>query len=292
MGYGIDDGIDNYAFDGMYCDYNAIKTQTEKDAEDRLSKKLKGQLKKLKQNFLASLLTFESNLSIRNYLVKKILINNEKYMIRRYAKKENLPIKYSIVAEQKEALDILLKNFLKQVARINLNENIRTDIQQIIHATYENKENNTAYQRVGFIRSYIYETVKKQYGSDLGCDLPPEPTRCLLSACRLHFNLFDIRKNNLEYLKSQIALNESQYNIEMKAPLLLRHKNSNKKVTPHWKAQHMNTLLYFNDESSRKVINAILNFDVKIERACYLDNLLNSIIDLNYLERLIKLIKI
>lgn len=292
MGYGIDDGSKYYAFDGMHCNYNNIMTDAEEQSEEATVEQDKITLNKLKEKFLASLLTFESNLSIRNHLVKRTLVNDEKYMIRRYAQKENLPQKYSLVAEQKEGLDILLKNFLKQIARIDLNERIRAEIHDLIQKTYENEGNKTAYQRVGLIRSYIYETVKSKYGSDIGCDLPSSPTRCILSACRLHLNLFDIRKNNLEYLKSQISLNESQYNIEMQTPLLSMHKKSNKKIIPHWKAQHMKTLLYFNNKSSREVIDSILNLDVKLERANYLDSVLFTVIGNNYLEKLIKLMKI
>lgn len=292
MGYGIDDGSKYYAFDGMHCNYNNIMTDAEEQSEKASVEQDKITLNKLKQKFLASLLTFESNLSIRNHLVKKILINDEKYMISRYSKKENLPQKYSLVAEQKEGLAILIKNFLKQIARIDLNEKIRAEIQHLINDTYENEGNNTAYNRVGLIRSYIYEAVKKKHGSDIGCDLPTNPTRCILSACRLHLNLFDIRKNNLDYLKSQIILNKSQYNIEMNTPLLSRYEGSNKKTTPHWKAQHMKTLLYFNNESSREVIDAILDFDVKLERDKYLDNILFAVLRNNYLDRLINLLKI
>ena len=99
MGYGIDDGSKYYAFDGMHCNYNNIMTDAEEQSEEATVEQGKVTLNKLKKNFLASLLTFQSNLSIRNHLVKKILVNEEKYMIRRYAQKESLPQKYSLVAE-------------------------------------------------------------------------------------------------------------------------------------------------------------------------------------------------
>lgn len=277
-----------YASDGMYFNYDAIKTESQ-EYEEELDKI---KLNKLKLKISAGLLTFKSNLSIRNHLVNVILANDEKYMVRRYSQKENLPFKYSLVAEQKEGLDILIKNFLKQIARIALNENIRAEIHELIQNIYENEGNKTAYQRVALIKSYIYEAVKSKYGSDIGCDLPSNPTRCILSACRLHLNLFDIRKNNLDYLKKQIILNKSQYNTEMNTPIISIHDNSNKKITQHWKAQHMKTLLYFNHESSRKVIGSILNLNVKLERVDYLESILSTVMGNNYLEKLIKFMKI
>jgi len=294
MNYGGDE--EHYGFDGMYCNLDTLKSDAEEEAEEQTKVEAQKQAeetkKKLEKRFLASLLTFESNLSIRNHLVKKILINGEKKMIRNYTKREKLPQKYSLVAEQNNGLEILIKNFLKQIARIELNEKVRTEVQHLIHKIYENKENHTAYQRVALVRSYIYKAVENKYGSGMGYGLPVHPTKCILSASRLHLNLFDIRKNNLDYLKSQIILNDSYYNIEMNTPLLSIHKDPNKKKTPHWKAQHMRTLLYFSNDSSTGVINSILDIDVNLDKDKYLNSLLLIVIRNNYLEELIKFMKI
>jgi hypothetical protein len=254
------------------------------DEESKFSEKVEAINKKI---FLIELIPYScSSLSIRNFIIKKLLTSFEENMIKGYASKEQLPKKYVLVAKEKNSLPSLIKCFLKQIAKINLDETIRDEICKLTNKIYKNVENSTVYDRVFLIRSYIYSTVKNYYCKDVGYDLPSSPMRYILSACRLHLNLFDIRENNVDYLIEQIALNKSQYDIEIHTPLTSMHKKTNKKHTKHWKAQHMKTLLDYNIKKSEIYdLYFVLNLDVGLERDCYLEKIYSRFSP-NVLERL------
>lgn len=270
----------HYAYDGMYCDLDKIVSQAEEDYIARQEEKYRKirKLEKLKiiKAISKKLPGYSSNESIREVLFKKIIKHDEYYMINRYASSENLPDKYVFIAKDQNGLETLIKGYIKHVTKTQLNHQLIEKIENIVEELYENKNNDIVYNRVALIRIFLYQIVEKKYGSGAGFQLPSDVTKNILSACRLHLNLYDIRHKNTEYIVHQIKLNKNQHKYEMSKKANKSRIQENKKNIPHWKARHMKTLLFFNNKESREVCNVIWEISLNISRSAYIDQALNK----------------
>jgi hypothetical protein len=266
-----------YAFDGMYFNYEQVESEVEDNINAGKQQKEIVLIQKQKNELMQHLSGYESNFAIQKYLLKKILSSDEKYMIMRYATSENLPEKYLLVAEKKDGLITLIKGFLKHIAKLNLDEKVVNKIQKLVADIYANNKNQIVYYRVAMIRTFLYQLVDDKYGSVSGQRLPVNHTKNILSACRLHLNLHDMKNKSSVYIEEQIILNKQQYDREMKTEFPSRDYDSTKRFIPHWKARHMKTLMYFNLKKSREVRDEILTLDINIPRENYIKRVTDKV---------------
>jgi hypothetical protein len=280
MSYDSDDGEQYYAFDGMHCDYDHIISEAEEQAiewaEAQLVETNKIELQKIKMKFATYTSGCESNIQIRNVILDRLFRGNQEYMIGRYARNEKLPFDFVIAAKQSDGINILTKSLLNRIGKIELTKSVCDSIDALVCDVYTNIKNEIIYYRVSSIRTFIYETIDEHYGKNACVQLPVEAMMNFLSACRLHLNLYDIKHRNSQYQEYQLKLNSEAYSYEMckqedESSLL----QNSKKYMPHWKARHMKTLAYFNEPKYRQCLDQVINLNIDLGRAEYLEQIVN-----------------
>jgi len=178
-----------------------------------------------------------NNTEIKNKVIKKILLNSLDKMIANYMQKEALPSEFVKVSKQKNGLEILIKYFFKNNGGYILTKELIDEINIFLNDIYENDKLDIVYERVGKIQKFIHQKIDDKYGYGAHLNLDTKKMKNILSASRLHLNIFDIKNYNMNTL---IQLIEESKKNSFKA-----YMSSNKFYYPMWKARGMKSLIYF-----------------------------------------------
>lgn len=196
---------------------------------------------------------FSSSETYRTYHFFDLLISNISEIVKRYCKYENLTVDYAEVAKQKNVLkDIILVHIADLDLQFNLND--ITKINTIIPDIYINKNRKSVYNRVGLIQNLLHELASEQK-KDIA-DLDKEVMRKLLSLCRLHIAISDIRKKNINLIKRELIQNHFD-SMDYSPPLYVT--TLNKQYVQSWKKRHLKSLLHFCPEDVRLILRNLIN---------------------------------
>jgi hypothetical protein len=194
---------------------------------------------------------FSENKYVKEAVIKKVFLDFLKKDIQRYISQERIPEVFINIAVQKNALEIILKVFLKQECHFVLDANIVTRIKELSASIYENKGSLIVYNRVARIQKFIHIVIQEKYGKGSHLQLNKLKMRNLLSICRLHLEFNDIRYKSLSYLLEQEELKEEATCFDYISPVrptLL----PNQKYVPRWKYRNKHIVSPFSDYSSVK----------------------------------------
>ena len=212
---------------------------------------------------------------IKNKLIKKIFHDNLDDMIIRYAEIESLPKEHVKIVKLNNCLEILIKGFFKKVGGFVLTSNLIDEIDSFIESIYINDDLKIVYERVSEIQRFIHENIDFKYGSNAHQKLPVKHIKNLLSASRLHLNIYDIK-----YMDScPLILLIERSNEASTAEKINNKKISlpkGKKYIKNWRVRHMRPLLYFNYESVKIKIQNIYELDDKLPINEFKNNILDA----------------
>ncbi len=92
-------------------------------------------------------------------------------------------------------------------------------------------------------------------GNDLNV-LDREVMRRLLSLCRLHIAISDLKKKDLDLIKVELVQNKLASEEINESPYI---KMFNRKHIPYWKKRHLKSLLHFSKQEDRIILRGLLN---------------------------------
>jgi hypothetical protein len=230
--------------------------EEQEEQEDAEKKVLAQRYKKKKSTAIKLIAGLNNKEQIQNKIIKKLFHDELDYMINRYAKKESLPIEYIKIAQQQNCLEILIKGFLKKDGEYVLTSEIIDEINSFIEIIYMNDDLEIVYQRVAKIQKFIHGKIDAKHGQDAHLNITVKHIRNLLSACRLHLNLYDFKYKDINSLIYIIDKSKEASDAEMINPTKVVIPKG-KKYIKNWRVRHMKTLFYFTP--IEKKINKILH---------------------------------
>lgn len=205
---------------------------------------------------------------IRNKLVKLLFEDGLNYLISVYAAEENLPEEYLKIVKNDDCLDIILKSFFKNTCKIELSKSLTSDIETIIDKVHKNEDMDIVYNRVSEIQRIIHDTVDCAYGFGTQFNLPTILVKKILSATRLHLNIWDIKYQHATDLLKIISSSRIASTNEISSPTSLKLAPG-KTYFPHWRVRHLLSLADFSRPELAAKINALMNLDESCSLATF-----------------------
>ncbi|MDT8399675.1 MAG: hypothetical protein RQ899_13785 [Pseudomonadales bacterium] len=135
----------------------------------------------------------EYNYQARNKLVKLLFQDELAYSISAYANEEKLSCEYLQIVKNDNCLNVMLKGFLNKACKIDLSKSLVLEIDSLVDKVHINEDVDIVYNRVSEIQGFIHDTVDRAYGTGTQLNLPTTLVKSLLSATRLHLNIWDIK---------------------------------------------------------------------------------------------------
>jgi hypothetical protein len=247
--------------DDPWDEYQLKQAREDDKKNSEMKAKERDEFTKLERDEFTKLIAgLNSKEQIQNKIIKKLFNDSLDYMIYRYAKKEALPLEHVKIVQQQNCLAILIKGFLKKVGGFVLNSEIVDEITGFIEVTYMNNDLEIVYDRVAKIQKFIHEKIDKKHGKGAHRNLPIKHIRNLLSASRLHLNIFDIKYMDINSLSYLIDKSRETSNIVMINPTKIALPKG-KKYIKNWRVRHMKSLLYYNKRDLRCKIHEISHLD-------------------------------
>lgn len=194
---------------------------------------------------------FSENKDVKEAVIKEVFLDFLKQDIQTYIMQEKIPEAFINLTMQRNALEIILKGFLKQECYFVLDTKIVNRIKELSSSIYDNKDLLIVYDRVARIQKFIHAIVQEKYGEGSHLQLNKMTMKNLLSICRLHLEFNDIRYKDLLFLLEQEELKEQATYLDYISPvrpILL----PNQKYVPRWKYINKHILSPFSDYSSVK----------------------------------------
>jgi hypothetical protein len=213
----------------------------------------------------------DNHMQIKNKVIRKILLESLDGMIDNYMRKEALPFELVKVSKQKNGLEILIKYFLKNDGGYILTKELIDEINIFLDDIYTNDKLDIVYERVGKIQKFIHQKIDDKYGYGTHLNLNTKKMKNILSASRLHLNIFDI---NNYHIKILIELIEKSKEKSFKEYMSSNNNillSSNKSYYNMWKARGMNSLIYFLEPYIQNKIYDIYYLD-RIENITLFNN--------------------
>jgi hypothetical protein len=192
-----------------------------------------------------------------NNVKKKIVFSRLKRSshdkdIKRYAKKENIPLEFALLSSLDDCIKNLVGFFLKKHLSISFNTEILDSCKNLSSRWQSNIQSLTPYERTGEFQKYVYSICNKHQGSEL--NIPSKLMRIILSTARLHFTIMDEMNLNpsdlLVLLKKQTAAANNEYY----AGYSNFYNNDsvprmqNKKYVPNWRKRHLMPFVFESDD--------------------------------------------
>ncbi|EGX6964349.1 hypothetical protein JGJ17_003592 [Vibrio alginolyticus] len=248
-----------YLGDGIYWNWDRVQDDELQDVEisredverskaDDLASKYEIQM--AEEAFSKS---FSSSEAYRSYHFFNVLISNMSYIANRYCQYESLSKDYAEVAMQKDVLKDILFVHATDLG-INLTLNHIKKLDEIVLDAYNNKNRNSVYNRVGTLQRFIHQCSLDE-GKQIDY-LDREVMRKLLSLCRLHIAISDVRKKNIDLIKGELIQNNFDSKHNSSVPYV---KMLNRKYIQHWKKRHLRSLLHFCPEAERWTLKELIN---------------------------------
>lgn len=189
------------------------------------SNKYQKQEIKRKKEVIKLIAGLDSIVTIKEIVIKKLLLDNLDYMIFTYTKKESLPNSFMYISKQNSCISILIKGVLKKYKFI-MDINIAKEIDELEKEIYINKDKLIVYDRVGIIQKFIHNKMNKKYGKNGYLKLSAILMKNTLSALRLHLNIHDIKKLGIKKLIETIKQSEKISINEEKHPFKIKYDGS------------------------------------------------------------------
>lgn len=224
-----------------------FEREKERETLEREERELK--LKSDITNLIAGL---ENNDKIQDKTIRKLFDINLEYMIGIYSKTELLTYDYIYLAKQKNCINILIKNLLKNTKGYILTSEIVDNIDLFTKNIYANKNRDIVYDRVHKIQQFIHIKINEKYGEGAHLKLPSKKMKDLLSASRLHLNLKDIKNESINSLIHLIKLSEKASINEAKHPVKVMISDLGVSYINYKRVRDMKSLInygYFDIES-------------------------------------------
>lgn len=264
MSYDSMDGED-YLSDGIYWSWwhEDKHNKNIETSEDKPGDKIREELLDLenRRRILVLSLKAESTKDFRQILFNNMLGNGLKRMAFRYCNYECLPNEYGEVALQKNVLVDVIEQHMKKLDIFLCHSEIK-ELNELIIQVYNNNTKNI-YTRVGEIQLYVHSKAKIYFGHNGEVNLNSDTMRKLLSFSRLHLNISDLKKGNIEFVMNELKLNiQERKDLSGAIPnyLLKAGKNHVK----NWKARHLRSILFFATIPERSLLQNLLKIDVSI----------------------------
>jgi cupin superfamily acireductone dioxygenase involved in methionine salvage len=263
----------NDIYDDDYPDFNYDK-EASKELKNNIDKNQKEPEQKVKNTEELSLVikqlsVCQSNIQIRNKIIKILLNTNIDNCISYYAKYEYLPEKYVRLAKENNCLETLIKSFLKAHLHYDITTSICTEINSLLYTIY-NVNEDIVYNRVKKIQKFIHEKADTKYGCNAYLKLSPKAMRKLLSTARLHLNIFDAKVLEAETLISIIEKSRNEH---------LKYDNNTKFTFAGKKTKRDNTKdfvsLAIMDYSLNSIIQKMNTLDINEEIVSYREKILS-----------------
>jgi len=225
------------------------------------------QLDTYKKNIRISkkIANFSSNNQIKDYLFKETLAEHLPSLIVQYKKEEVLPSKYVTIAMDENCLTILIKEIFKK-NRIALTDNNVQEIDVFVEKIYANNR-TIVYDRVSELQAFIHNKIDSAKGEFAHLELGVVNMRNLLSASRLHLNIFDIRNFNIDeilyiFYKTQHDKEKESLSPKVYIP---RPKKSPKHTQigyiADWRYEKMKSIYDYMDHSTYSKFSKIVSLD-------------------------------
>ncbi len=216
-----------------------------------------------------------SNIKIKNAVIKKLFLGNLDYMIDVYSQREHLPAYYVNIAKQSDCLVILIRGFLKNEGNYILTSEIIEEINLFVKDIQLNTNFDIVYNRVQKIQQFLHYKVDKYNGDNSHLKLYPKTIKNLLSSARLHLNLQDIKSNNTDLLIHLVRESENASNEEKVSPSVMMSSTGDM-YTSTKKIRDLRSLIDFGYYNVENKIYAITNLEIYTS----LDNFKDNIIDI------------
>lgn len=246
MTYGSDPTGFHYAFDGMYCNIDAIVSQEEEDAQEAALQQNQLEKSRLRLKLTKHLSRFEDHEKVLLQGRKFLLREHKQKLIKRYIRIEALPAPYADVVTQKDAVQLLVGEYFRNTVGFPLDFFEQSTIDSLAIKLSENQAKDTAYSRVADLRRCIFDIIDKEANNkQLNLPINSEDTRQLLSACRLSLLINDYISKSPSYQLEVREKTMQEFAYEMSMPLEHATMPNGKKYIPRWKARHLHTLDYY-----------------------------------------------
>lgn len=227
--------------------------------EHRIDKKEVDRVKTmLKKKLVKRIAGINNGHQIKAIVIKTIFEDHVDYMIKSYALEESLPFEFLEIARQDNCLQILIKGFLKKYGGVNINDSLKKEIDILIEKIYLEKNNEIVYERVGYIQNFIHYQVDAKHGRYTNQRLSTRIMKNLLSTCRLHLNLYDIKCKDIQSLLQLRDVTYGAIRREYEKPSQITLLPG-KKFIPIWKAIKMKPFPEFLDSNVKSKITNIKN---------------------------------
>jgi len=265
-----DEKDDEYKYDIRdYIKATNNEIDTEKGAKDYIRHKIDNHEVEITK-IISGL---NNNTEIKNKVIKKILLNSLDKMIANYMQKEALPSEFVKVSKQKNGLEILIKYFLKNDGGYILTKKLIDEINIFLDDIYRNDKLDIVYDRVGKIQKFIHQKIDDKYGYGTHLNLDTQKMKNLLSASRLHLNIFDIKNYNMNTLM-QLIEESKEKSFEAYMSSNDNILSSNNFYYPMWKARGMKSLIYFLEPYIQDKIYNIYYLDKKLNTEIFKNKIL------------------
>ncbi len=200
------------------------------------------------------------NKQIKLELIHQVYKEGMDSAIRRYMKKEALPMDYYPILKSQKCIDNLINGLLYKICHIDINLALYQQIANLSCTARRNPNSLSPYDRVTQIQQFIHYTVDQYIGDGAACLIPVIPMKNTLSAARLHLNIFDIINNPLVHTMYLNELATFQSKLEYDNPRPLKMPQV-KRYYPRWRVRHLRPLSYFYGENQRLLMAKLMNVD-------------------------------
>jgi len=223
----------------------------------RVSKEDKYMKFKRKHTAIQLVAGLNSNEAIQESILKQILLeklddaiysyqfgdSSPQYMYAQYISRE-----YTDIAKDENAIFILISNLFQNhqaiYKDITPTQEFIENIEKLINDIGTIYKDEIVYDRVGRVQKFIHNIIIDKYGEYSHYNLEVQDMKDLLSAVRLHLNIYDIKKLNLKSLLEMQTRTMNTVAMEIKSPKEYIPRQ-NKKFRHLWRATRTLSLLGF-----------------------------------------------
>lgn len=204
---------------------------------------------------------------MKRKLIRLCHVDDLEYAMRRYAQHEDLPSEHVELCRRNNCLEILVKGILGKVAGIPITNGLAEEIGAVCQDIRVNANLDITYARVGLIQEFIHRKVQALVEENAHLTLPRKHMKNLLSAARLHLNIYDIKARDYNYLQSIRVASKTAVRLEeayagSKQPPYPRNvywdgSSMQKQFDIKWRVRHMRPIEHYFKRRSRRAIEKI-----------------------------------
>lgn len=210
---------------------------------------------------------------IYSEVIKLIFDDALSSLIKRYRLQVGLSLSYVEIAKLDNALEILIKSILKKYNYIMLKE-LTNEIDEFVSILRYNVFEDIIYDRVNSIQKFIHEKVQQKNGIDSHKKMIIKDMRNVLSACRLHLNLQDMKNMDIYKFNLLWKKNKKSMENELNNPALPEIFSGN--YIPNWKYNRMSLLTDLLSPRDLNTIETINIINKKLERNKYIESIIEA----------------